>query len=300
MARNNLVILLKETARRWKAHSAPRLGAALAFYTLLSMAPLLLLVVTIVAFVFGQSGAQQRIVGQVRELAGPQGAQTVQNMLRTAHQPSSGFIAGATGIATLLFGASGVFGELRDALNTICDVKVTGTGGWKGMAIHRLLSFGIVLGIGFLLLVSLVVSAAIATAAKFFSDMVPIHPAILEVINFGISFGMITCLFALMFKYVPDAKVDWRDTWTGATATAFLFTIGKVLLGFYLGIASVGSAYGAAGSLVAVIVWVYYSAQIFLFGAEFTFVYAEEDRATRNARARRSRVPAASNPRRER
>ena len=141
----------------------------------------------------------------------------MQNMLRTAHQPSSGFIAGATGIATLLFGASGVFGELRDALNTICDVKVSGTGGWKGMAIHRLLSFGIVLGIGFLLLVSLVVSAAIATAAKFFSDMVPIHPAILEVINFGISFGMITRLFALMFKYVPDAKVDWRDTWTGAT-----------------------------------------------------------------------------------
>jgi membrane protein len=282
---HKLVPLLRETVRRWRAHSAPRLGAALAFYTLLSLAPLLLLVVAIVAFAFGQTGAEQRIVEQVRDLAGPQGARTVQDMFRNASQPSSGFIASITGIATLLFGASGVFGELRDALNTICNEKLTGQGGWKGMALHRVFSFGIVLGIGFLLLVSLVLSTAIATAAKFFSEMMPVPPPVLEIVNFAVSFATITCLFALIFKYVPDAKVDWHDTWVGATATSFLFTIGKVLLGLYLGVASVGSAYGAAGSLVAVIVWVYYSAQIFLFGAEFTFVYADEERAKRQTAA---------------
>jgi len=288
---HKLVPLLRETVRRWRAHSAPRLGAALAFYTLLSMAPLLLLVVAIVAFAFGETAAQQRIVEQVRDLAGPQGARTVQEMFRNARQPSSGAIASITGILTLLFGASGVFGELRDALNAICAEKITAKGGWKEMAIHRVFSFGIVLGIGFLLLVSLVVSTAIATAAKFFSEMMPVPPAALELVNFLVSFGTITCLFALIFKYVPDAKVDWRDTWIGATATSFLFTIGKVVLGLYLGVASVGSAYGAAGSLVAVIVWVYYSAQIFLFGAEFTFVYSDEDRAKRKAGAQS--VPAA-------
>ncbi len=268
--------MLQTTFQRWNDHSAPRFGASLAFYTLLSLAPLLILVIAIVAFVFGRPGAEQRIVEQVRELAGSPGAKTVKGLLENAHKPQSGLLASAIGLLTLLFGASGVFSELRDALNAIWDVKYTG-GGWKDLAKHRIFSFGVVLGIGFLLLVSLIFSTAVATTVNFFSDLMPIPPLLLTTINFVTSFAVITWLFAFIFKYVPDAKVNWRDTWVGALATAFLFTVGKVALGFYLGVSSVGSPYGAAGSLVAVIVWVYYSAQIFLFGAEFTFVYAAFD-----------------------
>jgi membrane protein len=267
--------LLKETFNRWKRHQAPRLGASLAFYTLLSLAPLLILTAAVIALVFSKETVHRELVDQARQMMGARGADIVNSLLANAQRPSSGILASLIASLTLLFGASGVFIELRQALNTIWEAKPeTGTG-WKSMLKERLFSFGMVLSIGFVLLVSLLLSAALAFFGKFFGHLVPIPPAVLEAANFVLSFAVITVLFALMFKFVPAVHISWRDVRIGAIGTALLFTIGKVLLGLYLGKASVGSAYGAAGSLVAVIVWVYYSAQIFFFGAEFTRVYSD-------------------------
>jgi membrane protein len=267
--------LLKETYKRWSGHQAPRLGASLAFYTLLSLAPLLILTAAVIALVFTKETAHKDLVDQARQMMGTRGADIVNSLLATAQQPSSGIFASIVAFLILLFGASGVFIELRGALNTIWEVKAQANAGWKGMLKERLFSFGMVLSIGFLLLVSLLLSAALAFIGKFFGQLVPIPPAVLEAANFVLSFAVITVLFALMFKFVPAVRIPWRDVRIGAIGTALLFTIGKFLLGLYLGKASVGSAYGAAGSLVAVIVWVYYSAQIFFFGAEFTRVYSD-------------------------
>jgi membrane protein len=267
--------LLKETFNRWSGHQAPRLGAAAAFYTLLSLAPLLILTAAVIALVFSKETAHQDLVAQARQMMGTRGADIVNSLLANAQQPSSGIFASIVAFLILLFGASGVFIELRGALNTIWEVKAQTNAGWKGMLKDRLFSFGMVLSIGFLLLVSLLLSAALAFIGKFFGQLVPIPPALLEAANFVLSFAVITVLFALMFKFVPAVRISWRDVRVGAIGTALLFTIGKFLLGLYLGKASVGSAYGAAGSLVAMIVWVYYSAQIFFFGAEFTRVYSD-------------------------
>ncbi len=267
-------LLLKETFQKWNDHDAPRLGASLAFYTILSLAPLLLIVITIVALVFGRDAAQQQMSDQLRGLIGQTGADALQTMLANSHKASSGILASTIGLITLLLGASGVCGELRSALNKMWDAKPAGGAGFTGMIKERSFAFGMVLAIGFLLLVSLVITAAIAAVEKFASGYLPIPAFILELINSLISFGAITLMFALIFKYVPQVKIEWRDVWVGSVATAVLFTIGKFLIGLYLGKAGVGSAYGAAGSLVAVIVWVYYSAQILFFGAEFTQVYA--------------------------
>ncbi|MFL6353300.1 MAG: YihY/virulence factor BrkB family protein [Bryobacteraceae bacterium] len=268
-------LLLKETFNKWRSHQAPRLGASLAFYTLLSMAPLLILTAAVIALVFTKERAHQQLVDQASQLMGARGADIVNSLLANAQQPSSGIFASVLAFLILLFGASGVFIELRSALNTIWEVKAEAGAGWKGMLKERLFSFGMVLSIGFLLLVSLLLSAALTFFGKFFGQLVPIPPSVLESANFILSFAVITVLFALMFKFVPAVDIAWRDVRIGATGTALLFTIGKFLLGLYLGKASVGSAYGAAGSLVAVIVWVYYSAQIFFFGAEFTHVYSD-------------------------
>jgi membrane protein len=267
--------LLKETFNRWRDHQAPRLGASVAFYTLLSLAPLLILTAAVIALVFSKETAHQDLVAQARQMMGTRGADIVNSLLANAQQPSSGIFASIVAFLILLFGASGVFIELRGALNTIWEVKAQANAGWKGMLKDRLFSFGMVLSIGFLLLVSLLLSAALAFIGKFFGQLVPIPPALLEAANFVLSFAVITVLFALMFKFVPAVQISWRDVRVGAIGTALLFTIGKFLLGLYLGKASVGSAYGAAGSLVAMIVWVYYSAQIFFFGAEFTRVYSD-------------------------
>jgi membrane protein len=267
--------LLKDTFNKWTAHKAPRLGASVAFYTLLSFAPLLILIAAVIALVFTKEAAHKDLVDQARQMIGSRGADTVNSLLANAQKPSSGILASIIAFITLLFGASSVFIELRDALNTIWDVTPQSSSGWKGMLKDRLFSFGMVLSVGFLLLVSLILSAALAFLGKFFGEAVPIPPAILETVNFVVSFAVITILFALMFKFVPAVHISWRDVLIGAIGTALLFTIGKFLLGVYLGKASVGSAYGAAGSLVAVIVWVYYSAQIFFFGAEFTRVYSD-------------------------
>jgi membrane protein len=246
-----------------------------AFYTLLSCAPLLVLTVAVIALVFGQQRAQSGLIDQARQMIGDRGADTVKSLLASAQKPSSGWVASAIAFVTLLFGASGVFAELRQALNIIWDAKPNNESGLLGMLRQRLVSFGMVLSLGFLLLVSLIISAALAFIGKFFGQLIPVPPFVLELTNFAVSFGVVTLLFALMFKFVPARDISWRDVRVGAVGTAFLFTVGKLLLGLYLWKASVGSAYGAAGSLVAVIVWVYYSAQIFFFGAEFTHVYAD-------------------------
>jgi membrane protein len=269
------VSLLKKTYRNWSDHHAPRLGASVAFYTLLSFAPLLIVTLAVIALVLDQQRAQAGLIDQARQMIGDRGADTVKALLSNAQKPSSGLIASIIAFATLLFGASGVFAELRDALNIIWDAEPTNESGLLGMIKQRLFSFGMVLSVGFLLLVSLIISAGLELLGKFFSHLLPLPAFVFHLINFAVSFIVIAVLFALLFKFVPARRISWRDVWVGAIGTAVLFTIGKFLLGFYLGKASVGSAYGAAGSLVAVVVWVYYSAQIFFFGAEFTRVYAD-------------------------
>lgn len=271
------ISLLKTTYKNWSSHNAPRLGASVAFYTLLSFAPLLILTIAVIALVFDRHSAQAGLIDQARQMIGDRGADTVKSLLQNAQKPSSGVLASIIAFITLLFGASGVFTELRDALNIIWDAEPKDEAGLIGMVKQRLFSFGMVLSVGFLLLVSLIISAGLAVVGKFFRQLLPLPPFVFEAVNFVVSFVVITFLFALLFKYVPARHIPWRDVRIGALGTALLFTIGKVLLGLYLGKASVGSSYGAAGSLVAVVVWVYYSAQIFFFGAEFTRVYADAD-----------------------
>jgi membrane protein len=288
--------ILKETYGNWSDHHAPRLGASVAFYSILSFAPLLVLMTAVIALAFGHESAQGALVNQARELIGARGAETVQTLLKNAQKPTSGLFASVVAFVTLLLGASGVFTELQDALNVIWEVKGQTASGVVGMIKQRLFSFGMVLSVGFLLLVSLILSAALAYIGRSFGQLVPMPPFILQAINFVASFAVISVLFALMFKYVPAAKIPWRDVIVGAVGTALLFTIGKQLLGLYLGKASVGSTYGAAGSFVAVVVWIYYSAQIFFFGAEFTRVRAEAHGAKKESAPEEhtAQVPSAS------
>jgi membrane protein len=271
MKRRKFALLLRQTFAAWSAHDAPRLGAALAFYSILSLAPLLVLAMAIVAFIFGNSNAQEQIVNQVQGLVGRDGADTVRSMIAHAQQPSSGIAASLLSVATLLLGASGVFGELRNALNTMWDVKADPqhSGIWATIW-ERFAAFGMVLAVGFLLLASLLVSAGLAAAGKYFGELLPVPEVVASGLNLLLSLAGISVLFALILKYVPETTIDWEDVWFGAIATACLFTLGKYLIGLYLGRAAVGSAYGAAGSLVVMIVWIYYSSMVFLFGAEFT------------------------------
>jgi membrane protein len=269
---------LKQTYSRWSDHSAPRLGASVAFYSILSFAPLLVLVTGIIALAFGHESAHGALVNEAKQVIGDRGAETVDSLLKNAQKPASGAFASLIALVTLLFGASGVFTELQEALNIMWDAPKQQSSGFMAMIKQRLFSFGMVLSVGFLLLVSLLISAALAYLGHSFGELVPVPPFLLQIINFLISFVTVAALFALMFKYVPAVHVAWGEVIVGAIGTALLFTIGKFLLGIYLGKASVGSTYGAAGSLVAVVVWIYYSAQIFFFGAEFTRQYADAHR----------------------
>ena len=270
----SFIPLLKRSFSDWNDDNAPRLGAALAFYTILSISPLMILVVAIISLVFDRSSAQAHLLDQVGALMGPEGRSAVETMLASGQKASAGIFATLVGLATLVFGASGVFGELRSALNAIWEAKPQNTSGIWGILRERFFSFGMVVSVGFVLLVSLLASAALGAVTKFFSGLLPIPGFVLYVFNFLVSFAGIAILFAFILKYVPETKVEWSDVRIGAVATALLFTIGKTLLGLYLGKASPGSAYGAAGSLVVMVIWVYYSAQIFFFGAEFTHVHA--------------------------
>jgi membrane protein len=270
--------MLADSFEQWNKHKAPRLGASLAFYTLLSLTPLLLVVMSIVGLVLGETVAQNDLVQQVRDLVGSAGAKAVQGLLEGAKNTTHGIIATVIGLVVLLFGASGVLLELRDALNTIWEVPTPNLKGnlqriWSFVK-ERLFSFALVLAIGFLLLVSLAVNAWIAALGALSASVLPAHESILHVLNFLVSFAVTTGLFAAIYKVIPDVRIEWREVIFGGAVTSFLFTIGKLLIGLYLGKASFASSYGAAASVVVLIVWVFYSSQIFFLGAEFTKIFA--------------------------
>jgi membrane protein len=266
--------LLKLTFIAWQKDKASRLAAALAYYTAFSLAPMLIIVIAVAGFVFGQDAAQGEIVAQLQGLVGREGAQVIQNLIENARRPQSGIVATIAGIAILLFGATGLFTQLQDALNTIWNVQPKPGRGIKGLLQKRFLSFAMVLAIAFLLLVSLAVSAGLAAMGKYFDHLFPQVILLWQVLNLTLSFAIVTVLFATIYKVLPDAKVAWSDVWMGASITSLLFAVGKWAIGLYLGNSSVGSAYGAAGSFVVILLWVNYSAQILFFGAEFTQVYA--------------------------
>ena len=263
---------LKQTYSSWLDHEGPRLAASLSLYSLLSLAPLVILTMAMASLAFGQPQAQHALLDEVRDVIGGEGARTVQIVMEHGKEPHAGSIASIIGMIVLFIGASSVFGELQSALNKIWDAKSPDDAGLWSLVRSRLVSFALVLGFGFLLLVSLLFSTGLAAFGRFFSDHLSLPTAFLAAINALVSFAGIFLLIALILRYVPDVPLRWRDVWQGALATAVLFTVGKALLGLYLGRTAVGSAYGAAGSLVVVILWVYYSAMIFYFGAEFTRV----------------------------
>lgn len=263
--------LISEAFSGWREDNAPRLGAALAYYTLFSLAPLLTIAVAVAGWVFGEEAARGRIVTELRALMGTDGAQAVEDLLARSRKPEAGIVATLLGLGTLLLGATGVFAELKGALNQVWSVEDKG-GGLRGMLKDRLAAFGLVLVVGFLLLVSLAVSAFLSAAGEAVALGGAEGP--LQLLNAAVSFAGITALFAVIFKFLPDTKVAWRDVWAGAAMTSALFTIGKTAIGLYLGHGTFGSTFGAAASVVVLVVWVYYAAQIFLFGAELTEAYA--------------------------
>jgi membrane protein len=270
MKLKQLGLALKGAAKDWSDDNASRLAAALAYYTLLSLAPLVVISIAVAGAVLGDEAARGQISAQMSSVVGPEAARGLESVVDSARAPTSGIIGTVIGIVTLLLGASGAFGELQASLNTIWEVEPKPNRGFWGMIKDRFFSFSMVLVVAFLLLVSLVLSAALAAVGNFFSHTLPGGELLWQVLNILISLAIITALFALIFKVVPDAEVAWRDVWVGALLTAVLFTIGKLLLGLYLGKSSMESSYGAAGSLVALVVWVYYTSQIVFFGAEFT------------------------------
>src|SRR5438094_201799 len=257
---------LKETFSEWSEDRAPRMGAALAYYTVFSLAPVLVIAIGVAGIFFGQRMAEGRLMHEIRNLVGPEGAGAIRAMIaNAAADRPGGVVATMMGVAALVFGATGAFVELQDALNTIWKVQPRPRGLLR-MLKDRFLSFTLVVGIGFLLLVSLVISAALAALGSVTARYV--SPSLLHGVNFLVSFGVITVLFAMIFKILPDAKIAWRDVWLGAAVASLLFSAGKFIIGLYLGKSGMASAYGAAGSLVIVLVWVYYSAQILFLGAE--------------------------------
>jgi membrane protein len=266
--------LTKESFQEWLDDGALDLGAALAYYTIFSLAPMLLVVIAVAGLVWGRDAVQGQLVGQMQGLVGEQGGQAIQTMVANAGRHGSGVLATIVAVVTILFGATGVFAQLQSSLNRIWNVEPKPGAGLSAFVKTRLLSFGMVLGIGFLLLVSLVVSAAVAAVGKWATGLLPAAEMLVQGLTFVVSFVLVTLLFAMIFKVLPDVEIAWRDVWIGAAVTALLFTLGKLLIGLYLGKSGVASTYGAAGSLVIVLLWVYFSAQIMFLGAEFTKAYA--------------------------
>ena len=265
--------LLKESALEWSNDGASTLAAALAYYTIFALAPLLIIVISVAGLVFGQGQAQQELLDQITQAVGSDAAGIIRTMLTNTAQSGSGILGTIIGFAILIVGATGLFAQLQNALNKMWNVKPKPSAGILHMLMVRVLSLGMVLVIGFLLLVSLVLSAALSVVSNYFNGLLPGGDTFWQIVNFIVSTGIITLLFALIFKYLPDVKIAWRDVWVGAFVTALLFALGKFLIGFYIGTSSASSTYGAAGSLVVLLLWIYYSAQILLFGAEFTQVY---------------------------
>jgi membrane protein len=277
---SNVVKLFKHSAQEWSEDHASRLAAAVAYYTIFSLAPLMVIVIAVAGLIWQRSLVQQHLMGQVQGLVGAQGAGFIETLVASKGTVGQGIIASVAGVIALLFGALGAFSELHDSLNAIWDVEEKKVSGFfnnlKKAIKDRMLSFTVIIGIGFLLLVSLVISTALSAFQGTLGNLLAFPPVVLQIINIAISVLVVTVLFALMFKVLPDAKIAWRDVWWGALMTAILFTIGKTLIGLYLGQSNVASSYGAAGSLIVVLLWVYYSAQILFFGAELTQVYANE------------------------
>jgi len=258
----------------WYEDRAQRIGAALAYYTIFALAPGLVIVMALAGLMLGP-GAESQIIEQIRELLGEQGAAAIEATIRSARNETLGATGTALALIPLVFGLWGVFGELQDGLNTIWGVTPKPGRRIRDILKERFWSFAMVVGIGFVLLVSLVLSAWLAAVGTYVGSLLPAPATGLEALNFVISFVVITGSFALIFKLLPDVKIAWRDVWLGAAVTSLFFTVGKFLIGLYLGKSAVASAYGAAGSLVIIVVWVYYSAQILLFGAEFTKVWTK-------------------------
>ena len=269
------ISLAKTAAVAWNEDFASSMGAALAYYTVFSIAPLLVIVGAIAAIAFGHDAAQQEILGQAREMLGAQGASVLEAMLKKAQRPLDGTIASALSVVALIFGAVGVFNELESDLNRIWKLTAHKPSGIWGLVRARALSFGMIVAIGFLLLVSLIVSAALTASGRYWAAWFANIEVVLHAANFAVSLAVITVLFAMIYKFLPRTHVRWKDVWIGAAVTALLFTIGKFAIGLYLGSSIAVSSYGAAGALAILLLWVYYSAQIFLLGAEFTKAYAD-------------------------
>ena len=267
--------LIKKSVTAWVDDYAPSMGAAIAYYTLFSITPLLIIAIAVAGLAFGDDAARGEIIGQIQKVIGEEGAIAVQGLLKNASQPAHSMLAIVVSVITMIIGATTVFAELQSDLDRIWRVSAPAqsSGLWHLLR-TRLLSFGFVLGVGFLLLFSLIISAAIAGFGKWFGSLFAGGEGVLLTLDLSISFAITTLLFALIYKFMPRAAIAWRDVWIGAAVTAFLFAIGKFLIGLYLGKVSVASGFGAAGSLVILLLWVYYAAQIFLLGAEFTWVYA--------------------------
>lgn len=268
--------LFKEACSAGMKDNVPSLSAALAFYTVLSLAPILIVAMVVAGLAFGQRAAEAQILQQLQSVVGEAGARAVQAMIHSADRPRIGIIASAIGIGTILIGATGVFVELQNALDKIWKVRRRSESVWVGVIRERFFSFGLVLGAGFLLMVSLVLSAALGVAARFMGHLHPGREVLLQAVAALLLFGVIALLLALIFKFVPDTKVAWSDVWIGAAVASLLFTVGKTLIGMYLAGSTLASAYGAAASLLIFLVWVYYSVQVVLLGAEVTHVYANK------------------------
>lgn len=267
--------LVKQTIEEWQEDKASRLAAALAYYTVFSLPPLLIIALAIAGWLYDDPQvAQEQLLSEVGSLVGQDGAEAVAQILENASGPGKGLLALGIGVITLLFGASGVFAQLQETMNTIWEVQPRPGRGIMGTIKDRFFSFTMVLGVGFLLLVSLLLSAILAAMGEFISGWLPQAIVLAQVINFVVSFAVTVLLIAMIYKIVPDVEVKWNDVWIGAIVTAALFTVGKWAIGFYLGRSAPASTYGAAGSLIIILLWIYYSAQILFLGAEFTQVYA--------------------------
>jgi membrane protein len=297
--------LAKSTVSSWLDDYAPSMGAALSYYTVFSLAPLLLIVVSVAGLVFGEQAVRGELFGQLQALMGADAAQAVQSLLASASRPVHGVIGTAVGIAVLVFGATTVFGELQDDLDRIWRAPPREGVGWWSLLRARLLSFGMILALAFLLMVSLVVGAVISALGKWWQPMFGGWEVLAQLVNLVVGFALTTAIFAIIYKMMPRVHVRWHDVWIGAVVTALLFTVGKFLIGLYIGKSGVASGFGAAGSLIVVFLWVYYSAQVFLLGAEFTSVYARargsmqeggaaEDAAAQKALEAEQRTPTRS------
>lgn len=293
----NIIHILKQTIKEFGEDKAPRLAAALAYYTTFSIAPILVIAIAVAGLIFDQAAVREQVLDQVGSLAGTQGAEMIGTMIEAREETRTNIWAAAVGIVALIFGAGGVFLQLQDSMNTMWEVAPRPDRGIKGLIKTRLFSFAMVLAVGFLLLVSLVISAALAALEGYMVGLLPGLQLLMQIVTYLVTFGIVTGIFALIFKFVPDAEIEWRDVWLGAAVTSLLFIIGQIAIGIYLGNTDFTDQFGAAGALIVILLWVYYSAMISFFGAEFTQVYANmhgsrvqpADHAvplTRDARAR--------------